>query len=468
MCFHLNLDWDLPWFEIKSVSAYQGLDHRQKEDSSRSAYALIGAYDDVAAWNTGLQNYNEELDFLSHPGGSVDWVAGMFLLSQKSSQFVAEFQGTDPNPDLTIAPDIETAPPPNLGYGNYTFVRRKSYSPFVQATWHATEDLRLTVGGRLNYDSYKLDSLNFSAFEIATVHNLYQDHAYTGRAEIDYDLAADDMVYASLTRGYKPGGVNSVAGAAVVPNSFAVETNTAYEVGSKNRMLDDRLRANLAGFYYVYHNQQYIEADPVPFDAGMANIPSTHVWGVESELSYLAFDDRLRLNANLTAERGAVQGGYKTIDSTLLNAIETSAAPCLNGGAYTNPACWAAVIASARNIGGNQPAKMPNWSGSANIAYAMPVAEGTLTPRIEYVFRGALWSRLFAEPGLDRVKAYGLMNVNLLYQPGPGDYSLALTVTNLTDVAGVNSRYTDPYGTGQTSQEYVPPRQVMGTIAYSF
>jgi iron complex outermembrane receptor protein len=462
--YHLNLDWDLPWFEIKSVSAYQGLDHRQKEDSSRSTFDQLGIYDDVAAWNTGLQNYNEELDFLSHPGGALDWVGGVFALSQKSTQFVVEFQGTDANPDLSIPANVETSPPNNVGFGNYTLVRRKSYSPFAQATWHASDALRLTLGGRFNYDSYKLDSLNFAAFGISDVHNLYQDHVLTGRAELDYDLTANSLLYASLTRGYKPGGVNSIAGQVVVPNSFKVETNTAYEVGSKNLMLDNHLRANLAAFYYVYRNQQYIEADPVPFDAGMANIPSTHVWGGEAEVSYLALRDKLRLNANLTAESGAVQGNYKTIDSTLLNAIENSNPLCLNNGAYFNPGCWAAVIASSRSIGGNQPAKMPRYAGSANVSYSY----GTLTPRIEYVYRGALWSRLFAEPGLDRVKAYGLVNFNLLYQPEQGDYTLSLTATNLLNTAGVNSRYTDPYGTGQTSQEYVPPRQVMGTVSYSF
>jgi iron complex outermembrane receptor protein len=38
----------------------------------------------------------------------------------------------------------------------------------------------------------------------------------------------------------------------------------------------------------------------------------------------------------------------------------------------------------------------------------------------------------------------------------------------VTNKAGVNSRYTDPYGTFQTSQQYIPPRQIVGTIGYSF
>jgi iron complex outermembrane receptor protein len=52
--------------------------------------------------------------------------------------------------------------------------------------------------------------------------------------------------------------------------------------------------------------------------------------------------------------------------------------------------------------------------------------------------------------------------------PDDSNFVVSLAVTNLGDTAGINDRYTDPYGTGQTSQQYIPPRQVIGTVAYSF
>ena len=466
--YHLNMQWDLPWFSIKSVTAYQDLDHRQKEDSSRSAFSLLGSYDDVAAWNTTLKNYSQELDLLSSPDSRLTWITGLFLMRQQTTQFVAEFEGTTANPDTSIAGNIETDPPSNLAYGNYTSVYRESYSPFVQATYPITDDLRVTLGGRWNYDHYHLDGLNFSEFEVANVTHSYSGDQPTGRAEIDYDLTPDNMVYASLSRGYKPGGVNGISGAVVVANTFKAETNTAYEVGVKNMFFDKALRLNLAGFFYDYKNMQYIETDPVPFDGGVANIPSTHIWGVEAEASYVGLQDRLHVNANLAVEQGSVQGTYKTIDSTVQQTIESTNAACAFGGAYYNPQCWAAVIASAKNIGGNTPAKMPDVSGSINVSYDVPIPSGTLTPRLEFVYRGSLESRIFAEPTLDHVGAYGLLNLNLQYVPNNSNFTLSLIATNLTNEAGVNSRYTDPYGTGQTSQQYIAPRQVMATVAYSF
>lgn len=466
--YHLNLHWDLPWFSLKSVSAFQGLDHRQQEDSSRSAYSLLGSYDDLAAWNTSLQNVNEEFDLLSLPDSKLQWVGGVFLLSQHSAQFVAEFEGSDPNPVTAVGPGLETHPPANLAYGNYTYVERQSVSPFLQVTYPITEALRVTAGGRFNYDHYDLSALNFSAFSIAPVQHRYSDHTPTWRLELDYDVTPASLAYASFSRGYKPGGVNGIASAVVVPDSFKPETNTAVEIGSKNFLFDRHLRANFAAFYYDYRNMQYIETDPYPFDGGMANIPSVHVWGGEAEFSYLSFGERLRINGNVTAEHGAIQGSYRTIDSTVQQRIEASNAACANGGAYYNPACWAAVTASARDIGGNAPPKTPDFAGSLNVSYAFSALAGTLTPRAEYIYRGALWSRVFDEAGLDRVKAYGLWNLNLDFAPDDGNYTLSLTASNLANTAGVNSRYTDPYGTFQTSQQYIPPRQIIGTIGYSF
>ena len=103
--YHLNMQWDLPWFTLKSVTAYQYLDHVQQEDSSRTTFALLHAqepslgFDDVAAWNTSVNNFTEEFDILSKPGSRLEWIVGGFYLNQTSHQFVAEFEGTTPPDD---------------------------------------------------------------------------------------------------------------------------------------------------------------------------------------------------------------------------------------------------------------------------------------------------------------------------------------------------------------------------------
>ena len=189
----MNLQYDLPWVSIKSVTASQYLKNLQQEDSSRSAFNLLGSYDDVAAWNTTLHNWSEEFDLVSKPGSPVDWVVGGFFLRQTSEQFVAEFECTPSattvctaNPDTAVLPDIESAPPANLSYGNDSQVLRRSYSLFGQATWHTTSRLRFTGGFRWNGDTYGQNSYNFSAFGKSTVDHDTIDRVPTYRGEVDY------------------------------------------------------------------------------------------------------------------------------------------------------------------------------------------------------------------------------------------------------------------------------------------
>ncbi len=469
---HLNATWDTSWFTVKSVTTYQWLANVQGEDSSRSAFSLIGAYDDVAAWDTSLVNYNEELDFQSNTEGPFSWDAGLFLLSQ----FVAEFEGfAPPTPaDLAILPVLQDNP--NLAYGNISEVDRKSWAVFADVTYRFTNQLSATVGGRENADTYTDTSTNYSGAVFGgpsanTVVHSSSDHVPTFTAVFDYYPNPDNLLYVSANRGYKPGGVNGDNGQYLVPDAFKPEVNTAFEIGSKNSFLDDRLTADFAGFYYNYQDMQYIETDPVPFDGGISNVPSTHLWGGEAEFKYHGMDDHLHLDAAASLEGGAIQGNYFTIDSTIQQEIYATNPYCLEffgNGKYFDSRCWAAVAAAAKNIGGNPPAKLVSRIASFDASYDFDIGCGLLTPGVQFIYRGGFWARDFDEPSLDRVPPYSLVNLSLVFVPENSAFKISLIASNVGNVAGVNSQYTDPYGTFTTSRQYIPPRQVVASLAYKF
>ena len=472
--YHLNLQWDGPMFSVRSVSAYQGLDHVQRLNGSRSTYALLGQYDDIAAWNTHVHNWTEEFDILSPAGSKLDWIVGAFALYQASKQYVVEFQNVDGLPPtgarLIPFPGISSNPPSNLAYGNISHVLRRSYSVFAQATFHATDALRVTAGARLNHDSFRDISYNFSAFGKSTVINRDKGSKPTWRIEADYDATPDNMVYASYSRGYKPGGVNG-SGFYIIGPTFKAETNDAFEVGAKNYFLDRSLRVNLAAFFYNQKNFQYLETDPFPFATGIVNIPKIRDYGFEAEVQYVGLDDHLRTGGMLSLTHGEVKGRYLTINSTIRNAIVNNpsfSSPCAFGGQFYNPACWNAIAAAAQDINGKTPPAMPKVTGSAWAGYRWDVPGGAFTSKVTVTYRGAMWARIFNDAALDRVKSYTTADLYFEYAPTDSALRLSLTATNLFDKAGVNSRYTDPFGIGQTSQQYIPPRQVIGTIAYSF
>ncbi len=483
---HLDLEWELPWFTVKSVSAYQYLDHHQQEDSSRSAFYLTHTYDDVAGWNTKLQNFNEEFDILSNPGERLEWITGVFAANQKTRQVVTEFEcpsasvffcASAPTPaQLAVTPTIENPPsatysvPNNLVFGQDLRASRQAYAWFAQGTYHILDDLRLTAGFRINYDGYTTNTLTFGTAGYAQIG--YWDLIPTWRTELEYDVTPTSMIYGSFSRGYKPGGINTsniANGKAVQATpTFSPETNTSFEIGSKNKFLDGALRANVAAFYYIYRNMQFNATDPVEFAGGVQNIPSVHIWGGEAEANYTALQERLHLNSSLSLESGEIQGTYYALDSTIQQQLIATVPGCAFGGQFYNPACFKAEVAAERNVGGKLPAQLPNALVSIAVSYDFPVPTGILTPRVQYIYRGTLQQRIFNEPNVDSIPAYSLVNLNLEYVPTDSNLSVQLSVTNLLNKAGVNSRYTDPFGTFATSQQFTPPRQVMGTVSYSF
>src|SRR5262249_42624736 len=148
-----------------------------------------------------------------------------------------------------------------------------------QATWHATDWLRFTLGARFSHDlSYNFVNTDYNFFNDGRKLQTKIDKL-TGKAGVELDLAPGSMLYASWSRGYKSGGANNNQTPLVVPLIYGPEVVESYEVGSKNRFLDNTLQINLSAFYYNYSNFQYLEGDPVPFQGGVANIPKVNVWG---------------------------------------------------------------------------------------------------------------------------------------------------------------------------------------------
>ncbi|HEY0315693.1 MAG TPA: hypothetical protein VGC28_05445, partial [Sphingomonas sp.] len=183
---------------------------------------------------------------------------------------------------------------------------------------------------------------------------------------------------------------------------------------------------------------------------------------------YTGMEDRLHINANLTLQDGKVIGHTKVLYPTIVNNVYAKSPNCAGGGQYYSAACWADVLAVAQDISGNTPPGLAKVAGSFDISYDFNVPGGTLTPWIQYLHEGVRQARIFNEPVLDREPAYNLLNLSLTYQPARSNFRFNLAVSNATDKAAVNSRYTSPYEQGLTSQQFVAPRQIIGSIGYKF
>jgi outer membrane receptor protein involved in Fe transport len=140
--------------------------------------------------------------------------------------------------------------------------------------------------------------------------------ALTGRAVLTWtpkiDWTDQTMVYASYAHGNRPGGFNPpsfIPG--LTPNTFAPENVDAYELGTKNTLLDGTLQANLTGWYYDYKGYQV--SSIVNRSSLNVNLNAT-LYGVEGEFNW-APDTHWLFNANFGFTHSEVANGQSLVDT---------------------------------------------------------------------------------------------------------------------------------------------------------
>jgi iron complex outermembrane receptor protein len=81
------------------------------------------------------------------------------------------------------------------------------------------------------------------------------------RAGVEYDLAKDSLLYFTATTGHKAGGFNDTAPGAMqgtyYNQDYKPESVLAFELGSKNTLLDRNLRLNASAFMYRYKDMVF-------------------------------------------------------------------------------------------------------------------------------------------------------------------------------------------------------------------
>ncbi len=463
---YADIRYDLDFATLKSLTSYQRTRNHNQIDVDRLDQQTLGYYDVQPYWNNGVDAVSQEINLTSNGNGPFSYIVGGYFLYQKLNQDILELAGTDADPtfDVTYPVSISNLPY-NFNYGLNSSQKRYSYAGFAQTKYQVSSKLSATIGLRFNHDDFNSTNLTNFGLYGGPVFASTHENALTGKAEIDYNLAPHGMIYASASRGYKPGGVSNNSTPLLVPLTYKPEHVWAYEVGSKNRFAGGKATLNMAAFYYDYQNLQYQEEDPIPYQGGVSNVPKTHIWGAEAEGTYQV-THRLSFDGNVTYLDGRLVGNYITLDPSLAHQATLDAAAMGYGpfDAYT----IALRAQQVANTKGNTPPKLPKWQGAIGATYVFDILGGQLRSHAEFIYRGKFLYRIFNDGPRDIVPHYSQVNANLSYTPNHGHWTMALTATNLFNKAGIASRYSNPFGSFTTSDMYIPPRQVIGSVKYEF
>ena len=352
-----------------------------------------------------------------------------------------------------------------LGFVSEAYPTRESLSVYGQATYNAQDNMRYIFGMRYTEDSFSSDVTNFFGLQTYLIEDEIDEK--TGKFAIEYDVDGDTMVYASYTKGFKPGGSNLTFGwpeddeqnfgAQPAPQLiyplFKSEIIDAFEFGLKTDLMEGRMRANVSAFMYDYENLQFQSTDPDVYRGGVANIPESEMSGVELELIGI-LSDSLSMDLRISTLDTEITADYEALDNIKSELYFFGEEP--------------QRYALRENIKGNRLAKSPEFTANFGLQYNGELKSGIpLRATAEVIHRGDFQQRVFNSPFVDQVDSYTVVNLTTSIEISETS-GVDFMILNASDKDGVNSAMTDVFGVAGTGIELIPPRQFILRVRKSY
>lgn len=380
---YAELDINLDWATLSFLPSYQ--------DFSSVYTQIFGTI--LEDSDTPFKQKTMEVRLVSNDDGDLEWVTGLYWYKGDASGQIVDnaLFGAE-----TVGIDIN-----------------KSSAVYAQATYSLSETLRLIGGLRYTKDQFDLDTLVNYVDRSETLAASEEYSKTTYKAGLEYDIAAESLLYASVSTGFKQGG-STISGSTGTIFSWKPETIIAYELGSKNRFNDGTLQLNLAAFYYNWKN--YVADAPVFTDfegetvieVVKQNIPSTTtLFGLELEGIWLLSDND-RLQFSVTKEKS--EFGDASFDGEELGGRELNHAPSDTASLGYNHT-WELA---------NNSIVVANFDAKYNSGYWLDLH------RSGDDGAGQPWFTAKQAP-------YVLFNASLRYEPQDTNWWLSLYVKNITN-----------------------------------
>ncbi|WP_068085289.1 TonB-dependent receptor [Novosphingobium rosa] len=320
-------------------------------------------------------------------------------------------------------------------------VPSESYAFFGQASYDLTSKLRVTGGVRYTHDSKSrvgpdyIGSLTQNVDNGATRTYSYDNShvassKVTWHAGLDYQIDSAHLLYAKADTGYKAGGFNQFG-----YGNYAPETLTAFEGGSKNRFLDNKLQVNLSGFYYNYKNQQVNQYVAAVGTTITVNAGVSHMYGGEAEfIAKLSDDDQF--------DATAAYLHAKYVDLAVANGTVN------------------------QSLAGNDVIQSPKWTLGAGYQHTFHLLGGTLVPRVQTQYRTKYFLTIYNRAN-DRQDAFTRTDLSLTYKPEGGRWTAQAYVHNLENsVVITNAAASATYG--GVLYQFDAPRTYGARLTYNW
>lgn len=211
--------------------------------------------------------FTQEILLTSKPGPALQWTVGAFILDQKDSFPASDISIGGGEPLLTAATGLTT----------------RSYAAFADVTYQLNEKFFLTGGIRYTREK-GVNAFRYSGpltgnLGLTEYPTLTQNHV-TPRLVVRYKPSENSSIYASITRGIKPGIIDT--NDSDVTARIKPEKLTSYEAGYKYS--SRAISIDLSAYYYDYKDLQV--SIPIGPALLVRNAASSRIYGAEAQMRY--------------------------------------------------------------------------------------------------------------------------------------------------------------------------------------
>ncbi|HEY3887740.1 MAG TPA: TonB-dependent receptor [Caulobacteraceae bacterium] len=405
-----KLTVDLPDAVLTSTSAYRNSSFHLQSDLDGTDFDLVDEN-----LREGASQWSEEVQLASHNDSRFTWIVGAFAFRETGS-----LNYVFPIPILSTTISF-------LAHQDTT-----ALAVYGQGTYAITPKLSVTVGLRYS-DEDKDGSTHEVVFVPGAVALKGNWAAVTPKFGLQYQATPDNLIYASVGRGFKAGGINT---GSLQTKPYNPEYVWSEEVGAKNRFFDGRLQLNLDAFLYQYTDLQVNQ-----FAIGqtfISNAAAATGKGIEADLI-------AKLGGGFTLD-----GSLSLLDATFTNYKTADSFRPLLG-----------VI----DLKGNQLPLAPRFTASLGLQYNVALSAGDLTVRGDYSHKSDQFFTPFNE-SYAHAPAEDLFNARISFQTHSG-WEVALYGRNLTNQAPIEAITVSGINAG-TLVLYGPPRTFGVELRKSF
>ena len=323
----------------------------------------------------------------------------------------------------------------DYGYGSFleTFnsqYKTKNIAVYGQLDTHFNDKLTLVTGLRLEqWDSKYSDSENVS---------IKTDEFLTGgKIGLNYQDTSDRLYYITLSKGYKPGGVNADNRLSLAEKHYETETLWNIDAGLNSNYYNNTVKSRFNVFYGKRKDQQVKDSKVIANPGGssdfvdfVSNAAEGHYYGLESQIDYFPLD-----TLHLFTSLGLLQAEFDEYPN--------------------NPA-----------MTGRSPANSPEYQYNVGLDYFFLDA-WTFKTNVE-----GKGSYYFSNRHDEKADSYTLWHASLEYTTGA--FTASVWIRNITDeeyqVRGFGSFGNNP-GNGYITERYTQlgtPRTAGLTLSYDF